>query len=223
MTYDEFATEVASEYSLFLFALSGAYLARVSPGRQVTPLLVKEFRADARRLSETFFDQLDRSVDSFMVTFGFGDTDSERETAFLNATHGMVAVNLAQINKQMISGSVNFGNVLKNASGAIGLLVQKKLGMIDFKIPDAAGRMWNAETLFRMTARDFAYQTYIDEQVAELRAGGNKLAKVIYPDPTHKNHDGIISLDEEIDGYPTFASVRKVIFHPNANAELTHV
>ena len=99
--------------------------------------------------------------------------------------------------------------MLKTATGGMGLLVQQKVGAVEFKVTDTSGRKWDAKRLVHVVARDYAYQSWIDWQADMYANAGYDIMKT--------KGDFLFSL-RGAEGYPPFEEIRGLVFHPNSNS-----
>lgn len=223
MTYEDFANEIGVQYSVFQYALTGIYLGMTGANLQVSAQSLRDYRVRARYAVGAFFAQMNSTIDEFGDGVNQDALDSRRPQ-FVAQARRIVTENISSVEKRLLVGKTSFSSMLTSvAHGGIGMLLQKREQYIDFKSSDAAGRKWQSLTLLKSSARDFAYQTIIDTQIAQLKSEGSILAKVMYPNPDHRHQDTILSIEKEIDGHPTIEAVRSALFHPNATAEIFHV
>lgn len=209
MPFDDFAHRLSAEYALFLLALAGRYQQIRAPGIEPYPGDVSDLSFDAGALASTFYSTAKFSLDKYLepkiadATEEVADGLVVRKKEALARIRAMTLENVSQILTMARVGRVRFADVLRGPTGALGMLLQRRLGKIQFKTTDTAGRRWQAEKLFHFVVRDFAYQAWLDKRVEELRADGVTMIT-----------DGLnpaFSIDE-------FENVRGQYFHINSNA-----
>lgn len=223
MIYDDFTRRVMDDYRLYLMALTGRYQGIVSPGIAITPNVVKEFRRDAQKFTNTFMNTLADKVDKYADALAYGSATDKMDNdkaALLLGISAASQENVAQVTKLLRVGALNLKQVLKDLHGTFGLLWQKQLGIVDFKIYDTANRKWGAEKLVKLVVHYFAYNMWIDSQLTEFQKKGYKLAIVVYDDQEARDEEVIFSISEKVEGYPTLGQIRASVFHPNATAKV---
>lgn len=220
MVFDEFANQMSGEYRLFLFALSGRYSQMRAPGVEVTPYAITELKRDISQLAETFYQLAERSIDDYARELTAEASDElaksieSRRLATLKRVRTMLAENVESIGKVAKTGVSGVAALLKNATGPIGMLVQKKAGIIEYKLADTSGRKWDAEKLMSVVVRDFAYQSWIDSEVERLMIEGVDIVA------TQNGH--VMSLFGT-PGYDYIGNVRGSVFHINSKQVIQHV
>jgi hypothetical protein len=221
MLYGELTERMMANYNLFLFALFGRYQQIRAPGIEVTPRALTDLQVDAYALAKTFVVIAETEFDNYLYSL-VEDRSSElvallthRKSEALILVRGMVAENVKQVVSLGKTGVRDFASLLKGgARGAMGLLVQRKMAGLEFKVTDTSGRKWGARTLMRVVIRDFAYQSWIDFSLQSVRDAGVDLVEVQYSDES-KNF--VMSMSGA-SGHPSLADIRDTIFHPNSNA-----
>lgn len=213
MVFDDLAVRIAAQFDLYLFALAGRYHQMRAPGIEVTPRAIVDLCDDVRALNKTFYQTASTELDVYLAAVGMDagnktlDGLHERKQALQAYLRDIVLDCADQVIKMAKTGRGTFADLLKNAHGAMGLLAQRQAGKIEFKAYDTAGRSWNAKRLVYAVVRDAAYQSFIDIQVDDLlRATGDLVLT---------SHGQVLSL-RGTDGYPSFASQRDFLFHPNS-------
>lgn len=223
MNYVEFSKSVDDAYGLFQAALSGIYFGISGSNTEVSPHLLRDYKNRARVAAGAFLNQLTAIADQFDTLVGQNPQES-RITDFVHAARLIVAENIKTVERKMIEPKISLVSMLRSAAhGGIGMLAQRRASSVDFKSVDSAGRTWNSSKLMHFYARDFAYQTLIDSQLFKLKREGSVVAKVVYADENHVYQNLVLSLNNVVDGHPTVAELRNVIFHPNASAEISYV
>lgn len=211
--FDELANRVSGEYELFLVSLAGQYFALSGAGVILTPRAVSDFY----KAGKLFLNLAEGDATTYLAHFRDGasetlvDALNGRFEAFSDRLRWAVAQNVRTISDRMMSGHLDISKMLHDQHGAIGLLVQQQMTKINFKLPDAAGRLWDAQALVRSVARDFAYQSHLDTQLDILTRTGHDKFQVIHPDADHPNNGRVFSASE-------FSEIRAEVFHPNSKA-----
>lgn len=210
MPYDEFSARIESAYKLFLMALAGVYRESVITGApRLSPHSLGQTKRSAALAEAKFLEIAARETRSH-----FGSHGEELLIGLKRAA----SENVAQILRSVRAGLPNLGKTMTSARGGIGLLLQKKMGQVEFKLYDTADRRWDAEKLVAITVRDFAYQAWLDDRIEGLRRQGYKLAK-----PTRivaRDTDEAFSIRGKVEGYPTFEEVRAKYYHINSTARI---
>jgi len=213
---NEFADRLKSEYELYLFALTGRYLSTMAPGIEVTPSVVSDFKRAAAPLRLSFLATAKQTIDEYT-------SKNPSETAQTRAA--TLEADLARISLENVStlvlamkGSqqVMFASI-KDAGGAMGLALQKKLSNPDFKVTSMGGRKYAALGYLYTQARHFAYLTQIEARLAQMAADSD-LAQVAYSDPAHAGNGTQFSISGTTKGYPSYASLIDTVFHYNSSA-----
>lgn len=220
MIYDEFASRLARDYELFLFAISGRYLSYVLPRADASPQMVTQFEQGAASLRETFLNNANQAIDEYArsqpsarlgeLAFGFR-SELTRITAD---------------NMQVLSGRLRgtvFGEsmLMRGFAGPMGLLLQQKLSQPEFTVTTASGRTYQALPLVKSQAREFAYRSWLSAELARI-APYTDLVSVTYPDSAHEGNGRVFSISGRTPGFPSFADIEESVFHYNATAGVTH-
>ena len=217
MNFDDLAMRLDAEYNLFLFALMGRYQQMRAPGVGVSPKAIADLNSEAHQLASTFYQTAASSLEGYLqplleeASEALSDKLTASKADTLNTIRSMLLENVQQVVHLGKTGVQGVGALLKGAAGATGLLVQRQAGKIDFKASDSSGRKWNARTLMWVVVRDFAYQAWIDFEVEAFAESGHDLMQ------TTKGQ--VFSL-LGTDGYPTFAMIRAIHFHPNSHSQM---
>lgn len=213
MNFDDLATRLDAEYSLFLFALTGRYQQMRAPGTEVSPRAISDLDDEAHQLASTFFNTAALSIEGYLqpmleeASEALREKLLDRKVQVLRAIRAMVLENVQQVVRLARVGG-GYGAAMKGATGAIGLLIQRQAGKIEFKVSDRAGRKWAAKTFMHLVVRDFAYQSWIDFAAESFTESGHDLMQ------TSKGE--VFSLLGS-DGYLPFAMARPLYFHPNSH------
>lgn len=210
MPYDEFSARIESAYKLFLMALTGVYRGNVITGAQrLSPHSLGQAKRSAALAELRFLEIVSRDTATH-----FNGGGEELMIGLKKAA----SENVAQILRSIRVGLPNLGKTMTSAHGGIGLLLQKKMGQVEFKLYDTADRRWDAEKLVALTVRDFAYQAWLDDSVEGLKRQGYKLARPSRIVP--RDTDEAFSIRGEVEGYPTFEEVRAKYYHINSTARI---
>lgn len=214
MLFDALATRLSAEYDLFLYALSGRYQQMRAPGVAVTPRAVSDLNQSSQGLVHTFYQIATTEIDNYLrpmrseASGDVADSLTVRKKLVLSHIRAMLIENAQQVVKATRTGVASAGDLLQGKTGAIGLLLQRQAGKIQFKTADTSGRKWDAEKLFKVVVRDFAYQAWLDFEADRYAQAGQDLMQ------TPKGR--IFSLLETT-GYDSFEAVRPEVFHINSN------
>lgn len=213
MVFDDLAKQLTAEYELFLFALSGRYQTLRSPGVEITPRSIALLSQGAHTLLQTFYKTAKSSIEEYLRTMLADASDelaaalTERKMLLLAGVRAMLLENVQHVVHQARFGGHGVQDLLMGTSGAIGSLVQLRVGRIEFRATDTAGRKWDAHKLFHITVRDFAYQAWLDNEADRLLAAG--------VDVVETQNGAVMSLSGA-PGYESFADVRGAVFHFNS-------
>lgn len=215
MIYDDLATRLASEYGLFLLALTGRYQQIRAPGVEVTPRVIADLQFDGYKLGNTFYEIAEREIDNYlrpMLEAASGDAIDAlltRKNETLTAIRFISIENVQTVAKLARTGISGIASMLAGSTGSIGLLVQRQVGKIDFKAHTRSGREWDAKKLLRSGVRDFGYQSWLDATAQQFRESGMDIMQ--------SSKGDVFSL-AGTEGYPTFDEVRETAFHFNSTA-----
>lgn len=215
MIYDAIADTLKQEYNLFLFALAGRYLTLMAPGADVTPMMVRQMEEQGTALAKTFTSSAKALVSDFARSHTSARSDALYEQ-FVKMVDNITAQNINTLTQRMKGGAQNTLAGVKDAHGAIGLLLQQKLANPDFRVKTPKGRSFDAVAFFYAEARNFAYQSWV-ESTLETIAQTSDLAEVRYPNPEHAGNGTVFSISGKTPGYKSFAEV-KLLFHYNSTA-----
>ena len=221
MRYDDFAQRLESEYSLFLFALSGRYLSLIAPGADVSPMMIGELERGAWALRKTFLALANESVANYLGTTELASVKALARD-FNDALEMATWQNVTMLEARMRGVKAGTLDVMDRMHGAMGLLLQRKLASPEFVVTATSGRSYNAIPFVKTQARQFAYQSELHLQMDALSAQGD-LAQVQYDDPDHPHHGLVFSISGTTPGYPSFEALSTSVFHFNATARITHV
>lgn len=136
------------------------------------------------------------------------ETDDEGMNARIEARFDKTMAGVESIVEQIATKTTregtgaNVGDVLNRPAGALGLLVQRLIESPRYHVKDSADRTWEAEKLFGVIVRDFAYQTEIDRAFADAISAGQD--KVTASDGT------VIELSQD------WLAKRDEVFHINS-------
>lgn len=215
MIYDDFAVKLQREYELFLFALSGRYLSLITPGADVSPMMVRQMETEGEKLRATFLQSATQRVDDYARTYTVASAQA-RADHFVSDLKRITTENIKTITQRMKAGSATTLSGIKHAHGAIGLLLQQKLSNPDFRVKTPKGRSFDAVSYVFAEGRNFAYLTWIDATLEKI-AVTSDLAEVRYPNPEHAAYGTVFSISGKTPGYKSFEEV-KLLFHYNSTA-----
>lgn len=218
MQYEGFAIRLKAEYELFLFALSGRYLAQMAPGGAVSPVHIGDFERNAHALRSTFLKTANRSVSEYVAGPPVDAVDKLAKD-FESQLEQITRQNVDSLVQRMKGARGNTLDAVGQVHGAMGLLLQQKLATPEFNVTAASGRTFKAAPFVKSQARQFAYQSWLQAQVSALSVTGD-LAQVLYDEPAHENHGLTFSISGATPGYPSFESLAQSVFHYNANAKV---
>lgn len=227
MIYDDLANRLATEYRLLSFALAGRYQQIRAPGVEITSRVIADLNHDAHQLASTFYALATREIDDYMREQALDRSESLHDALVVRAKEvkaqirRMLAENVQQVMKMARTGMSDYTAILKNAHGAVGLMVQRKAGEIEFKATDTSGRRWPAHKLLWVIVRDYGFQSALDSQLDEMRSRGIKLAAAIHLDDSGDVIDRVVfAIADDVPGYPSIDEVRDTVFHTNSTAQV---
>lgn len=214
MNADELLAQLDTDYRLLLLAMTGRYLQAISPGQIVTPASLNALRDEATTMADNFeVGMLNRVVawERGLTPSALG-SPSEPFAAFVATVSRILRKNVSTVVRAMRDSRSDLGKMLHGAHGAIGKLLQKRIQSPAFKVPDSAGREWDAAKLFKFIVRDYLYQATIAATVRQLIADGETVAETYYPNDPERPGTVFALAD--------FDSIRARVFHPNATAQV---
>jgi hypothetical protein len=215
MSYDDLTQTVMGDYRSFLSALTGLYLGVTTPGATVTPQTLASVSTSAHALAKTFIARAESEMTRYAAALGVDPLTSAWFATALSGVHVTVAQNIKTVMKRLRGAGTSPAAMLKNATGGMGLLVQSRLGALDFRASDAGGRMFEANTIMRTTIRQFAVQTAVDAVVLEA-AGRSQ--DVVFIERADASPEEVSIAGKR--GYLSLEEARKRVFHPNTKAVL---
>ncbi len=218
MHYEDFADRLKSEYDLFLFALSGRYLSLMAPGAGVSPMLINGLEQGAWALRKTFLALANQSITDYVGSTALAPV-SELAQGFQGELERATRQNVAMLAARMKGVQMGELDAVRNAHGAMGLLLQRKLATPEFVVTSLLGRTFSAAPYIRTQARQFAYQSELYRQMADL-ALTSDLAQVAYDDPNREGNGRVFSISGATPGYPSFDYLAASVFHYNATARI---
>lgn len=222
MKYEIVLARQKANYELLLMALTGAYMARIMPGQEVTPLALKQLRDTARHMIGNFGKQLKADIQSFKSDLGYETSDYDAE--YEPQISALLLANVSTIVKALRASKSDLAKMLSGGHGAVGELIQARINQPVYKSVDSAGRTWEADKLFGFLLRNYLYFTEISASIQDVKNAGSDLAKVVYPNkPDHKNNGLVFSISGDTSGYKSLAEIKASVFHFNANAEVEGV
>ena len=215
MIYDEFGAQMKREYELFLFALSGRYLSLIAPGADVSPMMIRQFTQSASQLQATFIQTAIQRIEQFATTYPSASAE-KRSTRLVSELMRITASNIETLTLRMKGGAQNALAGVKNAHGAMGLLLQQKLSNPEFRVKTPKGRSFDAVSYTHAEARNFAYLAWIDATLERI-ALTSDLAEVRYPSADHAAYGTVFSISGSTPGYKSFQEM-ELLFHYNSTA-----
>lgn len=214
MEYDRFRANVAKNYANFKNALVVDYLGREAAGVDISG--VNQFRKTGLVLTQRFVSDVQQLVSEYIAHNTNGTLVGTSRGRVVDSLHAIAAHNVTDLRARLMGGAGRTADLFNRPAGAMGLLLQKKLATPELTSMDRTGRRWKSQMLVESIARDFAYQTTITFQAATI---ARDLAQVVYANANHPNQGLVVSLSGQ-PNYPSFATIRGAIFHPNSTAEL---
>ena len=215
MIYDTFADEIKREYELFLYALTGRYLALTGAGMEVSPHLINALRKSGLALQGMFVDHATTKVLEFAQEYASARSH-ERAVAFLGEIVRMSDANIATLIERLKGAALN-PQTVPDMHGAMGLLLQRNMADPTYKVTTKSGRSYDAVKLMATEARDLGYRVWLDNQLEWIAVHGD-LARVMMLDPTDERNGIVFSISGETSGYRSFAEIEQEIFHYNSLA-----
>lgn len=222
MNIGYFASAVTEEHELFLQALNGRYLQMLSPGKAPSPIDIIDLNTDIRKTRDALRARVSDKADELVSSLGIAaETPSEevvlRLLSEFKRSFALVTLkNVADVVDAGRKGRDDLGRMFNRSMGAaMGELVMRKAQKIDFKVPDSAGRKWDATRYMSFIAREFVYRLKLAKQVSELLGD---FAEVFYPD--HDSDGMVFSVRGDHPGMPTYTELLPTVFHPNSKAEV---
>lgn len=208
MSHDLYAADVAADFAGFAAGLTARYLT-VRAGREVTPNAIHDLRMNGLAAVMSFINRASERADRYLAAFSNGDTLIARDR-HINELRSIAVGNANDLATRLMTGVPNLARMLNRDAGAVGQLLTKKAEEVTLMATDRSGRRWQATTLVSVLAREFAYNVFIDSQLAVI---DTDLVEIIHPDPKHPHH-GTKLYKHEIGAF------RHAIFHPNSQAQV---
>lgn len=223
MIFDSFASRIAVRYEMFLLAIAGRYQQSASAGVKVSPQSLRSLRNDLTIMMKSYLVQVRDDAEFYLDSVNHLSISESKNAVdgYIKQVALLVSSNITTLTAKAV-GADRLGSTLKGEGGAMGMLLQKRAAVVSFSGRDSSGRNWKANALMKLQAREFAYRLAIRNQAAGI-GRTNDLAKIVYPDPTHKNNGMIVSLSGNDAEHLSLQSVMSEIFHPNSTATLTYV
>jgi hypothetical protein len=216
MIYDQFGIDARRDYDLFIFALTGRYLALIAPGVPVTPMSIGGLQNSGMMLRQAYLQSSERLMMEYMR-----DYPSEQANSLANQWRTKLArftmENISSLVLRMKGADRSEFSLLGNAHGAVGQLLQAKLTEPQYEITTASGRRYKASPLMEAEARDFAYRIWLQANLHTISQQGD-LAEVVYPSPNHEGNGRVFSISGQDSQFPSFADIESYVFHYNATA-----
>lgn len=222
MNIGNFASSVTEEHELFLTALNGRYLQALTPGKAITPRDLIDLERGVIKLMEGLYARVSDKTAELVTSLDLPDEKTVTASvarlvkAFEVDFAAVLLKNVVTVTMTARRGKDDFGNMFTQSLGkALGSLMLRKAQKLDFKVPDSAGRKWDASRYMSFITREFVYRMKLAKQVSELVGD---FAEVFYPD---HDSDGIVfSVRGHHPGMPTYAELLPTVFHPNSKAEV---
>jgi len=208
MDFELYASETAVDYAGFAAGLTARYLT-VRAGREITPSAVHELRMSGLAAVVSFVSRASERADRYLYNLTNGDALIARER-HVNELRSIAVGNANDLATRLMAGTPRLASLLNREAGAIGQLLAAKVETVELTATDRSGRRWPADKLVALVAREFAYNAFIDQQLATI---GTDMVEVIHPDPSHA-HNGVKLYKHELGAY------RRAIFHPNSQAQV---
>jgi hypothetical protein len=216
MTYDQFGIDARREYDLFIFALTGRYLALVAPGVSPTPFSINQLKNSGMALRQSYLQSSKLSIEDYVRAY-----PSEKAQALASEWQAKIArftmENIASLVLKMKGRDRSELSLLGNAHGAVGRLLQAKLTEPQYEITTASGRRYKASPLMEAEARDFAYRVWLEANL-QIISQQSDLAEVAYTSPEHEGNGRVFSISGQDSRFPSFAEIKDQVFHYNATA-----
>lgn len=197
--YDAIAQRAASTFGMFQQSIAGERAIHKAAGLD---------QAMARKVSHAATMQRSTvngvigDLWQYLMNLAAGGPDAQnmvRDTWMV----AELTAQLASISSQIVASSNRAANGMSvagmiNAHGSMGLLVQRRMGVSDTKVKDAAGRLWDASRLVQVLVRDVAFRAWVDARTQDLagegtpgfklvHANGEVLAQALFSDPTWRD------------------------------------
>jgi hypothetical protein len=221
MNMDNFASAVAEEYELFLQALNGRYLQVLTPGEAPSPMAIHGLIKGSARLRDALSERVSFEADALVsahekqVTPGAFEAMGRLRDLFKSDFAVIVAQNVNTLSRTARVGRDDLGKMFtQSLRGAMGELMQKRMSKIEFKVPDGAGRNWDATRYVSFLAREFVYRVKLLRQLSDA----GEVGEVFYPD--HEADGMVFAISGDHPGMPTYKDIEKTVFHPNSKAEV---
>lgn len=221
MNMDNFASGVAQEHELFIQALNGRYLQVLSPGETPSPMAIHGLIKGSRRLRDALSERVSFEADELVsaqrdhVDNGAFEAMGRLRDAFKSDFAVILAQNMMTLSRTAKAGRDDFGKMFnRSLRGGQGELMQKRMSKIDFKVPDPAGRNWDATRYVSFLAREFVYRVKLLRQLSDA----GEVGEVFYPD--HESDGMVFAIRGDHAGMQTYKDIEKTVFHPNSKAEV---
>lgn len=222
MNMDNFASAVAEEHELFTQALNGRYLQVLTPGEAPSPMAIHGLVKGVGRLRDALRERVSDEADALVsaheehVEKGAVEAMRRLRDVFKSDFAVILAQNVNTVSRTARTGRDDFGKMFtQSLRGAMGELMQKRMSKIDFKVPDTAGRNWDATRYVSFLAREFVYRIKLLRQLSDVKGD---LGEVFYPD--HESDGMVFAIRGDHPGVPTYKDIEKKVFHPNSKAEV---
>lgn len=217
-----FAESINLQYGMFLSAVRGGYLGLADTHTQIFNL--RQIERDFNWFKSTFLANVKNliaaefSSELLNVADSFKNDIEARRDNFIMLMDDVASGNI----KTAIALAKGVGSAIHGVSesynGAIGQLMHKRAGVINYRVKDSSGRNWISESLIKFLAKDFEYQTSLDITLGRMLVSGIDMVEVVYSDVEHENNGLVFYIGDGESEFKTLSDIRSTIFHPNATA-----
>lgn len=135
--------------------------------------------------------------------------------------NGNIGALLTELRKVRLSASMLQVSRGMTQAGAMMKSRMGRLEEMNFTTPDAAGRKWQSGTYVSSMISKALLQLYTDCFTFCAAVLGDKQIRVIYPDPNHAGHGGLLTILG--DGENCYETNKDAIWHPNSTAGVQRV
>ncbi|CAB4122121.1 hypothetical protein UFOVP26_82 [uncultured Caudovirales phage] len=205
MNRDVVANNIAMGYELFHRSIYALYLKKATDGK-TDAFTVTTFAREALAMSNRFYDSGLRHINDYVAV----STNGVSEDA-VNRVNGLREILINKLDALTTDSIRYYQSKLRN-----GALFGQKAGFtdreFDYRVKDARGRSLDPINYVTGLVRSFATDTYFVSAVDLLATNGFN-AKIVYPDPNHKNN-GLVFDPTDNEQVKVFAQ----LFHPYSQA-----
>lgn len=135
--------------------------------------------------------------------------------------NGNVGTLLTELRKIRLSASML---QISRGMTPAGAMMKSRMGRLEeltFTTPDSAGRKWQCGAYVGAMVSKALLQLYVDCFVYCAAVQGDKEIRVVYPDPNHAGHGGVLTIVG--DGEDCYETNKDAIWHPNSTAGVQRV